>query len=163
MNSDNLVNYLMRVGWKDFSPGDFLDVHFEHIGRTRLAHNNWFVLIKSIPVLDATELDHWNGIYTHFCRRARAGFFTAGKFFVLILLVGSIALDAMQKMYADQKLAFLEMPADITRGGGYTLLFLQDRKRIFMPRVVSFSPLLQATDFARRTHQALETFRDGLA
>ncbi len=32
-----------------------------------------------------------------------------------------------------------------------------------LARVVSFSPLMQATDFARRTHQALEAYRDGLA
>ena len=49
MSISLLVSNLKKVGWKDFTPGNFLKVDFDTIGKAKIAKNNWFVLIKSVP------------------------------------------------------------------------------------------------------------------
>ena len=66
MSSDILVNSLEEVGWRDFAPGEFLKVDFDNIGKARIAKNNWFVLLKSVPVLDVAEIEYhhqWRRLY----------------------------------------------------------------------------------------------------
>ena len=163
MSSDILVSNLEKVGWKDFAPGEFLKVDFDHIGKAKIAKNNWFVLLKSIPVLDMVEIETWNKTYRDFSKRAQSGLFSSGKYFILILLVDTIGADARDWLSQDNKLGFLEPPQTITNGGGYTLMLAKDRKQISMPRTVKLWNLLRATEFTNRTNQALADYRDSLA
>jgi hypothetical protein len=163
MSSDILVSNLEKVGWKDFAPAKFLEVDFDNIGKAKIAKNNWFVLLKSVPVLDMVEIETWNNTYKNFSKRARSGLFSAGKYFVLILLVDTIGADALDWLSQGNKLGFLETPETITNGGGYTLMLVKDRKRIFMPKAVKLWDLLRATEFVNRTNQALGDYMNSLA
>ena len=98
MSSDILVGNLEQVGWKDFAPGTFLKVDFDNIGKARIAKNNWFVLLKSIPVLDVAEIETWNKTYKDFSKRAQSGLFSSGKYFILILKCVLIAVPAFRSV-----------------------------------------------------------------
>ena len=161
--SSDLVSNLEKVGWKDFAPGEFLKVDFDTIGRTKIAKNNWFVLLKSVPVLDMAEIETWTDIYKDFTKRARSGMFSSGKYFVLILLVDTLGADALDWLSQENQLGFLETPDTITNGGGYTLMVVQDRKRIFAPRGVKLWDALRATDFTNRTNQAVGDYVNSLS
>jgi hypothetical protein len=163
MSSDVLVSNLEKVGWKDFAPGEFLKVDFDNIGKARIAKNNWFVLLKSVPVLDMVAIETWNSTYKDFLKRARSGLFSSGKYFILILLVDTIGADALDWLSQENKLGFLEAPETITNGGGYTLMLVKDRKRVFAPRTVKLWDVLRATEFTNRTNQALGNYRNSLA
>jgi hypothetical protein len=163
MSSDVLVSNLEKVGWKDFAPGEFLKVDFDNIGKARIAKNNWFVLLKSVPVLDMVAIETWNSTYKDFLKRARSGLFSSGKYFILILLVDTIGADALDWLSQENKLGFLEAPETITNGGGYTLMLVKDRKRVFAPRTVKLWDALRATEFTNRTNQALGDYRNSLA
>ena len=163
MSNENLVSNLEKVGWKDFAPGEFLKVDFDTIGKTKIAKNNWFVLLKSVPVLDMAAIETWTKTYKDFTKRARAGMFSSGKYFVLVLLVDTIGADAVDWLSQGNQLGFLAPPDTITRGGGYTLVVIKDRKRIFAPKGVKLWDLLRATDFTNRTNQAVGEYVNGLA
>ena len=163
MSSDILVSNLEKVGWKDFAPAKFLEVDFDNIGKAKIAKNNWFVLLKSVPVLDMVEIETWNNTYKNFSKRACSGLFSSGKYFILILLVDTIGADALDWLSQENKLGFLETPKTITNGGGYTLMLVKDRKRIFIPKAVKLWDLLRATEFANRTNQALGDYMNSLA
>ena len=163
MSSDILVGNLEKVGWKDFAPGTFLKVDFDHIGKAKIARNNWFVLLKAVPVLDVAEIETWNKTYKDFSKRAQSGLFSSGKYFILILLVDTIAADALDWLSQENKLGFLEPPKIITNGGGYTLMLVQDQKQIFVPKTVKLWDVLRATEFTNRTNQALGDYRNSLA
>jgi hypothetical protein len=164
MSSDTLVSNLEKVGWKDFAPGKFLEVDFDNIGKAKIAKNNWFVLLRSVPVLNMVEIETWNNIYKNFSKRAQSGLFSSGKYFVLILLVDTIGADALDWLSQENKLGFLESPPKtITNGGGYALMLVKDRKQIFMPKAVKLWDVLRATDFTNRTNQALGDYRNRLA
>jgi hypothetical protein len=159
---DVLVGNLEQVGWKDFAPGDFLKVDFDSIGKAKIARNNWFVLLKSVPVLDVAEIETWNSTYEHFSKRALSGLFSSGKYFVLILLVDTVGADALDWLSQGNELGFLETPQTITNGGGYTLMLVKDRRQIAAPKSVTLWNVLRATEFTNRTNQALDNYRDSL-
>jgi hypothetical protein len=163
MSIDALVSHLKKAGWKDFSPGEFLGIAFDTIGKARIARNNWFALLRSIPVLDVATLDAWDDHYAHFWKRAPARLFTAGKYFVLILLVDTVAPDAVERFAGGNGLGLLDNPEEITGGGGYPMLVIKDRKQILMPKKVELWEPLRATDFARKTHKAVIEYLDGLS
>jgi hypothetical protein len=163
MSSDILVSSLEKIGWTDFAPGEFLKVDFDHIGKAKIAKNNWFVLLKSVPVLDVAAIETWNKIYKDFSKRAQSGLFSSGKYFILILLVDTIGADAPDWLSQENKLAFLEPPPTITNGGGYTLMLVRDRKLVSAPKTVKLWNVLRATEFTNRTNQALGDYRDSLA
>ncbi len=157
--SDNvLIANLEKTGWKAFAPGEFLGVDFDQIGKAKIARNNWFLLLKSIPLLDAAGLDTWNEHYAHFSKRSRAGMFSSGKYFILILLVDSVGKDALERFAEGNDIGFLQLPDDITRGGGYTLMIVKDRKQILTPKKVVLWDVLRATDFVKQTHQAVADY-----
>jgi hypothetical protein len=161
MSNDPLVSQLKKVGWADFSPGEFLGVDFDAIGKAKVARNNWFALLKSIPVLDGAGLDAWNGHYAHFSKKSPAGMFISGKYFVLILLVDTVSADAVER-FAQEEMGFLQNPDQIARGGGYTMLVIKDRKQILMPKRVELWNAVRALEFAKRTHQAVVDYINGL-
>jgi hypothetical protein len=160
--SSDLVSVLEQVGWKDFAPGEFLKVDFDTIGKTKIAKNNWFVLLKSVPVLDMAAIETWDDIYKDFTKRSRSGLFSSGKYFVLILLVDTLGADAVDWLSQENQLGFLAPPDTITNGGGYTLAVIKDRKRIFAPKGVKLWNLLRATDFTNRTNQAVGEYVNSL-
>jgi hypothetical protein len=160
MSSEVLVSHLENAGWSDFGPGTFLKVDFDHIGKAKIARNNWFVLLKSVPVLDTAEIESWSDTYRDLAKRSLSGLFTSGKYFVLILLVDTVAPDAVQWLAEGNEIGFLETPDIITNGGGYTLLLIRDRQQVAMPKRVRLWDMLQATEFTKRTHQALVDYRD---
>ncbi len=162
-NSDPLVSNLKKVGWEDFAPGEFLKVEFDNIGKAKIARNNWFVLLKSVPVLDMAEIETWNKTYKEFSKRAQSGLFSSGKYFILILLVDTIGADALAWLSQENKPGFLEPPKVITNGGGYTLVVVKDQKRILMPTGVKLWDALRAADFTNRTNQAVGAYRNSLA
>jgi hypothetical protein len=161
--SSDLVSNLEKVGWKDFAPGEFLKVDFDNIGKAKIAKNNWFVLLKSVPVLNMAEIETWNDIYKDFTKRSRSGMFSSGKYFVLILLVDTIGADAVEWLSQENQPGFLEVADTITNGGGYTLMVVKDRKRIFAPKGVKLWDLLRATDFTNRTNHAVGEYVTSLA
>jgi len=163
MSMSTLVRNLKKVGWKDFSPGKFLKVDFDTIGKAKIAKNNWFVCIKSVPVLDMTEIEAWNNTYKKFTKQAQSGLFSSGKYFILILLADTIGADALVWLSQDNKLDFLETTQTITNGGGYTLMLVKDRKQILMPKTVKLWDVLRATEFSNRTNQALGDYKNSLA
>jgi hypothetical protein len=163
MNSDVLVSNLEQVGWKDFAPGEFLKVDFDNIGTAKVAKNDWFVLLKSVPVLDVAAIETWNQAYKDLCKRSPARMFSRGKYFILMLLVDTIGADAPEWLSQGGKLEFLESPDVITRGGGYALMLVKDAKRVAMPQGVKLWDLLRAVEFTKRTTQALVDYRDSLA
>lgn len=163
MSISLLVSNLKKVGWKDFTPGNFLKVDFDTIGKAKIAKNNWFVLIKSVPILDMAEIENWNNTYKNFSKQAQSGLFSSGKYFILILLVDAIDADALAWLSQENKLDFLEITQTITNGGDYTLMLVKDRKQIFMPKTVKLWNLLRATEFTNRTNQALGCYKNSLA
>lgn len=162
MSSEVLIKNLTKAGWKDFSPNEFLGVAFDQIGKAKVARNNWFVLLKSLPTLDAAALEAWSDHYAHFMKKSQAGMFTSGKYFILILLVDSVTADAVERLGQEPLPGFLELSDEITRGGGYTLLALKDRTRILMPKKIVLWNVLRATEFAQKTHQAVVEYVNGL-
>jgi hypothetical protein len=158
MSNDVLVSQLKKVGWSGFDPGEFLGVQFDAIGKAKIARNNWFVLLKSIPELDTAGLETWSQHYAQFSKRARAGMFTSGKYFILLLLVDTLGADAVALLSEGFTPGFLEIPGVIDRGGGSTLLVIKDRKQVLMPKKVVLWDIVRATDFVRRTHQAVVDF-----
>jgi len=161
MSIDPLVTQLKKVGWADFSPGEFLGVDFDAVGKAKVARNNWFALVKSMPVLDASGLDTWEGHYAHLAKKSPAGMFKRGKYFMLMLLVDTVADDAVER-FAEEEMGFLKNPDQITGGGGYTMLVIKDRKQILMPKKVVLWDALRATEFAKRTHQAVLDYLNSL-
>ena len=162
MSNEALIKNLTKVGWKDFSPDEFLGVAFDQVGKAKVARNNWFVLLKSIPTLDAAALESWSDHYAHFMKKSQAGMFTSGKYFILILLADTVAADAAERLGQEPLPGFLELSDEITRGGGYTLLALKDRKRILMPKKIVLWNVLRATEFAQKTHQAVVDYLNSL-
>lgn len=73
----DLVSNLKKVGWKNFSPGKFLRIDFDNIDTAKIAKNNWFVLLKSVPVLDMAEIEIWNNNYKNFSKQALSGLFSS--------------------------------------------------------------------------------------
>jgi hypothetical protein len=163
MSIGQLVNNLEKVGWRDFTPGKFLKVDFDTIGTVKIAKNSWFVLLKSLPVLDMAVIETWNKIYKDFSKQALSGMFSSGKYFILILLVDTIGAEALVWLSQENKLDFLETDDTITNGGGYTLMLVKDRKQIFMPKTVKLWNLLRAVEFTNRTNQALVDYKNNLA
>jgi hypothetical protein len=162
MSINVLVSHLEKAGWKGFSPGEFLGVAFDAIGKAKIARNNWFAILKSIPILDEAALDAWNDHYAHFWKKAPARLFSAGKYFVLILVAETVAPDAVERFARGDDLGLLENPEEITGGGGYPLLVISDREQILMPKNVVFWKPLRATEFAKGTHQAVVDYVEGL-
>ncbi|MFN2108401.1 MAG: HEAT repeat domain-containing protein [Anaerolineae bacterium] len=162
MSNEALIKNLTKVGWKDFSPDEFLGVAFDQVGKAKVARNNWFVLLKSVPTLDAAGLEAWSDHYAHFMKKSQAGMFTSGKYFILILLAGSVTADAAERLGQEPLPGFLELSDEITRGGGYTLLVIKDRKRILMPKKIVLWNALRATEFAQKTHQAVVDYLNSL-
>ena len=162
MSGDILVSNLKKIGWKDFAPGEFLKADFDNIGEAKVAKNNWFVLLKSVPVLDMVEIETWNKTYKDFTKRARSGLFSSGKYFVLILLVDTIEADALDWLSQEDKQGFLEVSDTITNGGGYTLVLVKDRQQIYMPKTVRLWDVLRAEDFTNQTNQTLGNYRNSL-
>ncbi len=162
MSNEVLVKHLAKAGWKDFSPDEFLGVAFDQVGKAKVARNNWFVLLKSIPTLDAAALDTWSAHYAHFVKKSQSGMFTSGKYFILILLVDSMTADAVKRLGQEPLPGFLALSDEITRGGGYTLLVIKDRKRILMPKKIVLWDALRATEFAQKTHQAVVDYLNSL-
>ena len=162
MSNDDLINSLKKAGWKDFESGEFFGVEFDKIGNAKVARNNWFALLKFLPVLDAAEIETWNNNYKFFLKKSPAGMFSSGKYFVLFLLVDTVGADALEKISREKKLAFLEMPDDIMRGGGYVLMLVKDQKKIFMPKKIKLSNWMYAIDFAKNTHRALDEYKNSL-
>jgi hypothetical protein len=162
MTVNGLVSHLEKVGWSDFSPGDFLGVTFDAIGKAKLARNNWFAVVKSIPRLDAAALDTWNGHYAHMWKKAPARLFSSGKYFVLILLIEEIAPDALERLVKRDDVALLENPEEITGGGGYPLLAVRGQQHVLMPKKVVLWELVRAKAFAGRTHRAVVDYLKGL-
>jgi len=163
MGTESLVSNLKKVGWKDFAPGEFINIEFEQIGKTKLARNNWFVLIKSLPVLNRSTMESWNANYAKFYKKSQAGMFSSGKYFVLMLLVDTISPDALTEISQEGPPDFLVMPGDIFRGGGFTLMLVKDIGRVFLPKKVTVSHYLKAIDFVKNTIAALEDFQKSLA
>jgi hypothetical protein len=158
MSNDVLVGQLKRVGWSGFGPGEFLGVQFDAIGKAKIARNNWFVLLKSIPELDTAGLETWSQHYAQFSKRARAGMFTSGKYFILLLLVDTLGADAAALLSEGFTPGFLKTPDVIDRGGGSALLVIQDQKQVLMPKKVVLWDIVRATESVRRTHQAVADF-----
>jgi hypothetical protein len=163
MNSGLLVSNLEQVGWKDFAPGEFLNIGFDHIGTAKIAKNDWFVLLKSVPVLDVAAAETWNKNYRDLSKGSRARMFSRGKYFVLILLVDTIGADVLDWLAQDNRLEFLESPDLITGGGGYALMLIKSRKQIARPTTVKLWDPLRAVEFTQQTNQALANYRDSLA
>lgn len=163
MSSDVLIGNLQKVGWKDFAPGEYLKIGFDHIGKAKIARNNWFVLLKSVPVLDMAGIETWSKTYKDFAKRSRSGLFSSGKYFVLVLLVDTIGADALDGLSEENMPSFLETPDTITGGGGYTLVVVKDRKRILAPQGVKLWDMLRATEFTNRTNQAVGEYLNSLA
>jgi len=155
MSAEVLIKHLTKAGWKDFSPDAFLGVDFDQVGKAKIARNNWFVLLKSMPTLDTVALEAWSDHYAHFMKKSLARMFTSGKYFVLILLADTVADDAAERLTQDARPGFLELSDEITRGGGYTLLVLKDRMQLLMPKKIVLWDALRATAFAQKTHQAV--------
>jgi len=162
MTVNGLVSHLEKAGWSDFSPGDFLGVTFDAIGKAKLARNNWFAVVKSIPRLDAAALATWNGHYAHMWKKAPARLFSSGKYFVLILLIEEIAPDALERLVKRDDVALLENPEEITGGGGYPLLAVRGQQHVLMPKKVVLWELVRAKAFAGRTHRAVVDYLNGL-
>jgi hypothetical protein len=162
MSSEVLVSELKNAGWKDFAPGEFFGVDFEAIGNAKVAKNNWFALLKSLPVLGTAELETWGKNYKTFLKKSQAGMFSSGKYFILFLLVNTVGPDALEQISREKKLEFLEMPDDIMRGGGYTMMFVKDQKKIYTPKKIVLSNWLRAIDFAKNTHRALDDYKNSL-
>jgi hypothetical protein len=161
MSIEPLVAQLKQVGWAEFSPGEFLGVDFDAIGKAKVARNDWFALVKFIPVLDGPGLDAWNEHYAHFAKKSPASMFRRGKYFVLMLLVGTVAADAVER-FAREEMGFLKNPDQIARGGGYTMLVIKDRKQILMPKKVELWDAVRGLDFVKRTHQAVVDYLNSL-
>lgn len=162
VSSDLLVRDLARIGWKDFAGGEFLDVEFDVIGKTKIAKNNWFVLLKTVPVLGMAEIEAWNDIYGRFTKRSRSGLFSSGKYFFLILLVDTTEADALEWLSREEMRGFLETPKTITNGGGIAALFARDRNTIFMAENVRLWDVLRATDLVNKTTRALVDYGNSL-
>lgn len=158
MNSDALAGQLKKAGWNQFAPSEFLGVEFDAVGKATTARCNWFVLLKSIPLLDAAGLDAWSSHYAHFAKRAPATMFRSGKYFILLLLVDALSVEAAARLSKGPLPGFLEDPDKITGGGGYTIVILQDRKQVLMPRQVVLWDKVRAAEFVKRTHQAVMDF-----
>jgi len=158
MNLEALTNHLVRAGWQNFAAGKFFDLDFDSLGTAKIAKNSWSILVKSLPVLDAAAIDLWNAHYKTLIKKTPAGFFNSGKYFVLVLVVETISPDGLEKLNQAGTIGFLEMPSSILRGGGYTLLLIKDRGKIFMPKTVALPPLLGFTETAKATHRALESY-----
>jgi hypothetical protein len=158
MSDELLVSALKKVGWTGFAPGEFLGVDFEAIGKAKVARNNWFALVKPIPVLDAAGLEAWDRHYADFSKRSPARLFSAGKFFVLILLVDTVAADAVERLAQGEQLGFLKDTDEITGGGGYTMVVIKDRKQLLMPKKVRLWDAVRATDFLKQTHKAVVAY-----
>ena len=162
MTVNGLVSHLEKVGWRDFAPGEFLEVTFDAIGKAKLARNNWFAVVKSIPRLDAAALDTWNGHYAHLWKKAPARLFSSGKYFVLILLIEEIGAEALERLANRDEVALLKNPEEITRGGGYPLLAIRGQQHVLMPKKVVLWEPLKARAVARRTHKAVVDYLNGL-
>jgi len=162
MSEEILVNKLHAMGKTDFAPGEFLGADFDQISKVKVNRYTWSVLLKSLPVLDKAALDTWNQTYQHLAKKARAGFISSGKYFVLILTVDMISADVLQQLSQDGKLDFLEMSRDITRGGGYVLLLVKDRKQIFMPKQVNIPSVLKATEWHKQLFTVLDAYKNSL-
>lgn len=162
MSLNLLVNNLKKVGWKDFTPGEFLKVEFDTIGKAKIARNNWFVLVKSVAVLDSTEIESWSNTYKKFAKQALSGLFSSGKYFIMILLVDTIDADTLTWLSEGNQLDFLETTGTITNGGGYTLMLVKDKGRILMPKTVKLWDMLRAVEFTNRTNQALGEVKNSL-
>ncbi len=162
MNSDILVSRLQKIGWKDFAPGKFVKVDFDQIGHVKIAKNNWFVLIKSISLLNADEIEFWNNTYQHFLKKTLSGMFSSGKYFILILLVDSIDGDTLDLITQENKPALFVPPQKITNGGGYALMLVKDRNQIFMPKAVKLWDVLHASEFTNQTNQVLHEHKNSL-
>ena len=160
MDTEFLVRKLKLVGWKAFAPGQFLDVDFDQIGKATVSRNDWFVLLQSIQVLDADALENWTRVYQAFSKKARGGFFTAGKYFVLILLVDKIDEQVLEQFSWVGPPGFLTMPDDIPRGGGLTLMLVKNRHEIFKPKPIELAKKLRATGFIKKTYKALEDYKN---
>jgi hypothetical protein len=106
-------------------------------------------------VLDAAGMDAWSDHYAHFSKRARAGMFTSGKYLVLILLADTIDRDAAQRLAGGFTPGFLEIPDVIDRGGGHTVVVIQDPKKLLTPKKIVLWDIVRATEFVKRTHQAV--------
>jgi hypothetical protein len=94
-NFETLVKNLQKAGWSKFAPGEFVGLQFESIGKANVAKNNWFALLKPLPVLDSEALFTWNTNYQTFIKKTPAGFFYSGKYFVLMLLAETMGADAI--------------------------------------------------------------------
>ena len=162
MSLNLLVNNLKKVGWKDFTPGEFLKVEFDTIGKAKIARNNWFVLVKSVAVLDSTEIESWSTTSKKFAKQALSGLFSSGKYFIMILLVDTIDADTLTWLSEGNQLDFLETTGTITNGGGYTLMLVKDKGRILMPKTVKLWDMLRAVEFTNRTNQALGEVKNSL-
>jgi hypothetical protein len=162
MTLEALASHLEEAGWKDFSPGEFLGVTFEAIGKAKLARNNWFALLKSIPQLDEAALDAWGDHYAHFWKKTPARMFSGGKYFVLILLVETITPATVERLASRDDVTLLDDPEEITRGGGYPVLAIRGQQHVLMPRKVVLWEPLRAKAFAGRTHKAVVDYLNGL-
>ena len=162
MTSDVLISQLQKAGWSEFGPGDFLGVEFDAVGKARVARNNWFVLLKSIPVLDVAGIDTWSDHYARFHKRADAGMFRSGKYFILILLVDTIGAGALER-FSEGPPSFLEDSELIARGGGYVIVVVKDRKRVLMPDEITLWDMVQATQFVGRTHGAVADYLNAIS
>jgi hypothetical protein len=155
MSIDLLVDQLKKAGWSDFGSGQFLGVAFDTIGKAKVARNSWFVLVESIPVLDAAGLDTWSDHYARFRKKSRSGMFTSGKYFVLILLADTLSADAAERLSDGLTPGLLENPEPILNGGGYGVVVLRDRLQLLMPQEIILWDMVRATEFAQRSNQAV--------
>jgi hypothetical protein len=157
-----LVQHLEKAGWQDFGPGTLFKTAFDTIGKARVAKNNWFILIKSIPMMGKAEIEQWTAAYQQFSKRALSRMFSRGTYFVLILLVETLGEDGVAWLAQGNSPEFLEGNQTITNGGGFTLLLLTDRKKIFMPKNVKLWNALRATAFVNQTYRALVHYKNEL-
>jgi hypothetical protein len=157
-----LVSELEKTGWQDFAPGTLFETEFDTIGKARLAKNNWFALIKAVPVLGIKEIEMWHTAYQAFAKKSLSRMFARGKYFVLILLVDTLGADAVAWLSQGNSPDFLQIEGTITNGGGFTMLLLKDRKKIFMPKNLKVWNALQATKFIRGTYRALVNYKNSL-
>ena len=162
MTVNGLVPHLEQADWKDFAPGEFLGVTFEAIGKAKLARNNWFALVKSIPELDEAALDAWGDHYALSWRKAPARLFSRGKYFVLILLVEEVTPNALERLANRDDVALLENPEEITGGGGYPLVAMRGQQHVLMPKKVVLWEPLRAKEFPGRTRKAAVDYLNGL-
>ena len=163
MDKRKLVGYLRKVGWKEFTHGDFFDIKFDLIGKSKTDGKDWFVLLKSLEEMDAATLARWNANYQKISKKSRSGIFTLGRYFVLILVAYTISEDVLQQLLWVGLPDMLKAPEDITRGGGFTLLLVIDRKEIFKPKTMEVSNSIGSTELTTDTYRALNAFKNKLS